>query len=145
MSIAAQKLLDMSNAELDHLFRGSPAGEIPRGDARGTVIFAPGSRISKPTARLAYLIAWQGKVFDSDKGELLNKLTPFGIRKIRAKVSKAPSWLDGNESVLLDYSRTSLVAHWVRDEIRSIGPRTYLGIVYVGRARVLKFALEFAA
>ena len=66
-----------------------------------------------------------------------------GIRSIRAKVYKDSSWLDGNESIVLDYSRASLVAHWVRDEIRSIGPGTYLGIVYLGRARVLKFVLEF--
>jgi hypothetical protein len=145
MSVAVDKLLGMSKAELDDLFRGSSAGEIPRGDARGTVVFAPGSRLSRPVARLAYLVAWKGKVFNPDKGDLLNKLTPFGIRKIRAKVYKAASWLDGNECIVLDYSRTSVVAHWIRDEIRSVGPWTYLGMVYVGRARVLKFTLELAA
>ena len=143
MSVAVDSLLDMSKAKLDDLFRASPAGEIPQGDGRGTVVFAPDSRVAEPAARLARLVAWQGKVFDPRKGELLNKVTPFGIRSIRAKVYKDRSWLDGNESIVLDYSRTSLVAHWIRDEIRSIGPGTYLGIVYLGRARVLKFTLEF--
>jgi hypothetical protein len=143
MSIAVDNLLDLPQGKLDDLFRGSPPGEIPQGDARGTVVFAPGSKLAEPAARLARLVAWQGKVFDPDRGELLNKITPFGIRSIRAKVYKDSSWLDGNESIVLDYSRASLVAHWVRDEIRSIGPGTYLGIVYLGRARVLKFVLEF--
>jgi hypothetical protein len=143
MTVAVDNLLDLSQGKLDELFRGSPAGEIPQGDARGTVLFAPGSRLAQPAARLARLLAWQGKVFDPHRGELRNKITPLGIRSIRAKVYKDTSWLDGNESIVLDYSRTSLVAHWVRDEIRSVGLGTYLGIVYLGRARVLKFVLEF--
>ena len=28
---------------------------------------------------------------------------------------------------MLDYSDTSLLAHWIRDEIREVGPGTYLG------------------
>ncbi len=143
MSVAVDKLLDMSKAELDDLFHESPAGETPGGDGRGTVVFAPGSRLSEPVARLAYLVAWQGKVFDPGRGELLNKVSPFGVRAIRAKVYKAPSWFDGDESIVLDYSRTSVVAHWIRDEIRNVGPGTYLGIVYLRRARVLRFVLEF--
>jgi hypothetical protein len=144
MSVAVDKLLDMPKAELDGLFRESPAGEIPQGDGKGTIVFAPGSRLAEPVARLGYLLAWQGKVFFPDRGDLLNKITPFRIRAIRAKVYKQASWLDGNESIVLDYSRTSVVAHWIRDEIRAVGPGTYLGIVYVRRARVLKFILEFS-
>jgi hypothetical protein len=143
MSVAVDKLLDMSRGALDDLFRQSPAGETPSGNARGTVVFASGSRLAKPVSKLAYVLAWQGKVVSPNRDELLNKVTPFGIRAIRAKVYKAVSWLDGNESIVLDYSRTSVVAHWIRDEIRSVGTGTYLGIVYVRRWRVLKFILEF--
>lgn len=143
MSVAVDKLLDMSKAELDSLFRESPPGEIPRGDARGTVVFASGSRLAEPVSKLAYLVAWQGKVVFPKRDELLNKVTPLRIRAIRAKVYKAASWLDGRESIVLDYSRTSVVARWIRDEVRSVGPGTYLGIVYVRRWRVLKFILEF--
>ena len=145
MSVAVSKLLDMSQAELDDLFRASPAGDVPQGDARGTIVFVPGSRLAEPVARVGYLIAWQGKVLFPDRGDLLNKITPFRIRAIRAKVYKDASWLDGNECVVLDYSRTSLVARWIRDEIREVGPGTYLGLVFLRRARVLKFVLEFSA
>ena len=64
---------------------------------------------------------------------------------MRAKVYKDESWLDGEESIVLDYSKTSLVAHWVRDEIRVVAPGTYLGLVYWERTKILDFALEFAS
>lgn len=44
---------------------------------------------------------------------------------------------------MLDYSKTSRVAHWIRDEIREVGPGVYLGLVYWSRARILHFALTF--
>jgi hypothetical protein len=139
------RLLDMSEAELDELFRASPAGEIPRGEARGTVIVAAGTELSEVAAKLVHLIAWKGKVFDPDAGELRNELGPLGIDLVRAKVYKAASWFDGNEAIILDYSRTSLVARWVRDEIREIAPGVYLGIVYWDQDKTINFALEFPA
>jgi hypothetical protein len=139
------RLLAMSEAELDDLFRTSPAGEIPRGEARGTVIVAPGTELSEVAAKLIHLIAWKGKVFDPDRGELLNELGPLGIDLVRAKVYKAASWFDSNEAIVLDYSRTSLVAHWIRDEIREVAPGVYLGIVYWDQDKTINFALEFPA
>ena len=64
---------------------------------------------------------------------------------IIAKVYKGPSWMDKNECIVLDYSETSLLAHWIRDEIREVAPRTYLGKVYLGKKRLIDFALEFPA
>jgi hypothetical protein len=87
--------------------------------------------------------AWQGKVFDPEKGVLRNKITPFGLNAILAKVYKGESWLDGKECIVLDYSETSLLAHWIRDEIREVAPRTYLGKVYWSKKRLVDFALEF--
>jgi hypothetical protein len=58
-------------------------------------------------------------------------------------VYKGPSWLDNKECIVLDYSETSLVAHWIRDEIRQIEPRLYLGKVYWGKKRLIDFALQF--
>jgi hypothetical protein len=107
------------------------------------VIFAPHSAFARPAARLAHLIAWQGKVFDPDKDELLNKITPFGIDKIRAQVYEQDSWFDGKSCIVLDYSKTSKVAHWIRDEIRAVDDGTYLGLVFWGKKLTLKFALEF--
>jgi hypothetical protein len=53
--------------------------------------------------------------------------------------------MDNKECIVLDYSETSLVAHWIRDEIREVSPHTYLGKVYLGKKRLIDFALEFPA
>ena len=96
-------------------------------------------------ARFVNHFAWQGKTFDAEKGVLRNRILPFGLNAIIAKVYKAPSWLDGKECIVLDYSETSLVAHWIRDEIRQIGPGMYLGKVYWDKKRLIDFALQFGA
>lgn len=138
------KLLDMSQQELDDLFRSvDDPGPIPAGEADGTVIFPHGETVSETAAKVAHLIAWQGKVFDPDKGQLLNKVSPFGIHAVRADVYLGTSWLDDKSCIVLDYSKTSLVAHWVRDEIRLVAPGLYLGIVYWEKDRLLNFSLQF--
>jgi hypothetical protein len=53
--------------------------------------------------------------------------------------------MDNKECIVLDYSETSLLAHWIRDEIREVTPHTYLGKVYLGKKRLIDFALEFPA
>jgi hypothetical protein len=136
-------LLDMPERELEELFRKSPAGEVPDGEADGTVLVAPGTNLSDPAAKLLHLVAWKGKVFDREKGELSNEIGPLGLKAIRAKVYKEASWLDGKEAIILDYSETSLVAQWIRDEIREVAPRLYLGLVFWERAKILHFALKF--
>ena len=143
MAYDVQQLLKMSQAQLDELFTKSAAGKIPDGEAKGTAIIAPGSSFSANVASWINHFAWQGKVFDAQKGVLKNKILPFGLNAIIAKVYKGPSWLDGNECTVLDYSETSLVAHWIRDEIREIGPGLYLGKVYWDKKRLIDFALEF--
>lgn len=143
MSYDVQQLLKMSQPQLDELFSSSAAGEIPDGEATGTAIVAPGTSFSPEIAKFISLFAWQGKIFDRDRGVLRNKILPFGLSAIIAKVYKGDSWLDGKECIVLDYSDTSLVAHWIRDEIREISPKVYLGKVYWGRQRLIDFALEF--
>src|SRR5262245_19170178 len=143
MALDVQQLLAMSQVQLDDLFKKSPAGDIPEGEADGTAIVAPGTQFSPEIAKFVSLFAWQGKVFDAKTGTLKNRILPFGLNAIIAKVYKAPSWLDGKECIVLDYSDTSLVAHWIRDEIRLIGPRFYLGKVYWDKARLIDFSLQF--
>ena len=137
------EMLKMSQAQLDDLFTQSPAGEIPKGEAKGTAIIAPGTTYSENIATFVSNFAWQGKVFDPEKGVLRNKITPFGLNAIIAKVYKGESWLDEKECIVLDYSETSLLAHWIRDEIREVAPRTYLGKVYWSKKRLIDFALQF--
>ena len=133
----------MSQEQLDDLFHRSPPGDIPDGDAIGTAIVAPGTEVSGPTMLLTRWLAWQGKVFNRARGDLLNKVGPIGLRLIRARVYNAPSWFDGQPAIILDYSKTSLLAHRVRDEIREVGPGTYLGIVYYGPVKTINFVLQF--
>ena len=137
------EMLKMSQVELDDLFTQSSAGEIPKGEARGTAIVAPGTTYTQNIADFVNHFAWQGKVFDPSKGVLRNKILPFGLNAIIAKVYKGDSWMDGKECIVLDYSDTSLLAHWIRDEIRNVEPGIYLGKVYWSKKRLIDFALEF--
>jgi len=139
------RLLAMSQQQLDDLFKSSPAGPIPNGEAKGTAIIAPGTTYSADIAHAINVFAWQGKSFDAAHGVLVNRITPFGLNAIVADVYVAPSWLDGKDCVVLDYSRTSTLAHWIRDEIREVAPNFYLGVVYLAKKRLINFSLDFSA
>jgi hypothetical protein len=143
MAYDVARLLKMTQPELDNLFEASDSGPVPNGQADGTAIVAPGTVWSPEIASFINHFAWQGKVFDARAGYLKNRILAFGIDAIVAKVYKGPSWLDGKECIVLDYSETSIVAHWIRDEIRLIGPGLYLGLVYFDKTRLFDFALKF--
>jgi hypothetical protein len=143
MAYDVPQLLGMSQSQLDELFKKSPTGEIPDGEGKGTAIVAPGTNYTQDLAQFISFFAWQGKVFDAKNGVLRNKILPLGLNAIVAKVYKGESWLDGKECIVLDYSETSLVARWIRDEIRQVGPKMYLGKVYWDKKRLIDFALEF--
>lgn len=136
----------MSRSQLDDIYKESSVSSIPMGDTKGTAIMA-GSMFSKIIALLAKLFFWQGKVFDMfppdyEKGVLVNKITPFSLTFIVAKVYKDKSWMDGKETIVIDYSKTSFFAKKIRDEIREVEPGIYLGKVWWGKTRILDFALN---
>lgn len=136
-------LCGMTGSELDALFARSPAGPVPHGRGDGTFILLPGTPASRPAARLVRTLAWKGKVFDADGRRLVNRVLPFGMRAVAAQVQTGPSWFDGRPCIILDYSRTSLIARQVRDEIREVAPGLYLGMVYWNRIRLGRFMLRF--
>jgi hypothetical protein len=140
---SVDQLLTTSGAELDALFGSVEAGAIPDGQADGTAIIAPGTAYSADIAKAINIFAWQGKVFDAKAGLLRNRILPLGLNAIVAKVYAGQSWFDGKDCIVLDYSETSLVAHWIRDEIRRIEPGLYLGKVYWDKAPLIHFALQF--
>jgi hypothetical protein len=140
--IGEDALLRMTNTELDELFRAAPAGTGPDGNLTGTVLAFPGTPLARPLATLTRLLLWQGKVVNRGRGVLRNKLTPLRLRAVVALVEPAPSWVDDRPCVLLDYSRTSLLARPVRDELRLVGPQLYLGLAWIGRRRALWFTLR---
>lgn len=138
--------LDKSREQLDEIYRNADAGTMPSGDMRGTAILA-GSIFSRAVATLARLFAWQGKVFDmfaedGQAGILVNKISPFSLSFIVARVYRQASWMDGRETIVIDYSTTSFFAKLIRDEIREVEPGVYLGKVWWGKTRILDFALS---
>jgi hypothetical protein len=143
VQVDVDRLLTMGQPELDALFLASPAGPIPSGEAHGTVLFNAGGPLEDVAAKVAHLLFWKGKVFDAERGVLRNEILPAGFPAIAALVYRAQSWLDAGECIVLDYSETSVVAHWVRDEIREVAPGIYLGVVFWDRQKILNFALDF--
>jgi hypothetical protein len=143
MTYTSSQLLAMNQQQLDDLFGSSPAGDIPSGEAQGTAIIATGTVFSAEIAELISLFGWKGKTFDAVHGTLRNRISAFGIDAIVAEVYKGNSWFDGKECIVLDYSKTSIVAERIRDEIRQIGPGMYLGVVFWEKKRTINFALQF--
>lgn len=140
---ATRRLTSLRQRELDGLYRelGAP-GALPVGDTAGTALPFPGRAAGRVAGRLVRLLAWQGKVFDPERGTLLNKVTPLGLRTVRGRVCVAGSRLDpGRGAIVIDY-RGSPVAWFVRDEIREVEPGLWLGMAFVGRWRVLSFLLR---
>jgi hypothetical protein len=139
-----RRLLDLCALparELDRRFRAGAPGPMPDGPAAGVLMVLPGSHLGRPAARLLRALVWQGKVFDAGRGELVNRVSLFRIRALRAKVYAGQSWIDGRPCIVLDYSDTSLIAAMVRDEIREIEPGLWLGLVYLWGMRAMRFAL----
>jgi hypothetical protein len=143
MAYTSSQLLSMSQKDLNDLFSRSPAGDIPDGEAQGTAIIAPGTSFSPAIAAVINIFGWQGKTFDAAHGTLRNRILSLGLNAIVAEVYKTSSWFDNKECIVLDYSKTSLVAEHVRDEIRQIGPGDYLGLVYWDKKLTIHFALQF--
>ena len=142
MACDTAQLLRLGRAELDELFAFAKAGPVPDGEYRGTLIFPLDAASLRGAAALVGSFAWRGKVFDAKAGRVTNRVLRLGLRAVTAEVRKAPSKLDGRECIVLDYSRTSLVARHVRDELRLLRPGFYLGRAYWHGLRVADFALE---
>jgi hypothetical protein len=136
------ELLKAGEQRLEEIFRASPPGEIPTGPLEGTAI-APwaGSVGARLLAVFVSLNLWRGKVFSPD-GYLTNRLTPLDVLAVLGRVAPGPSLLDGQECIVIDYSRTSLLAAGVRDEMRQVAPNLYLGVVWLFGHKVGWFSLR---
>jgi hypothetical protein len=144
--LTAHDLPSMRGKQLDALFANAPAGEIPVGKGSGQALMATGTFAARPLLTITRLLAWQGKVFDGPSHTLRNLISPFGFKAITADVYVDASRLDGKPCIVLDYSKTSRVAGFVRDEIRQVGPGLYVGLVYVRSRRApIRFSLAFSA
>jgi hypothetical protein len=143
-SLALDRLQSLDQRELNQTYAQSEAGKMPDGDSNGKALFFPGT-ILAPLATQIASIFWQGKIFNTKEGVLVNKVLFF--QAIKAKVFYGQSWFDGKESIIIDYKETSIVAGLVRDEIREVGPGVYLGRAYLrtllGPVLAINFALDF--
>lgn len=137
-------LLGMDPGQLQDLYRRGVAGPVPVGVARGTVLVGGPSSWRGTVASLTYLLAWQGKTFASSGSRLTNRVTPLRISAIAADVYVGKSRFDGKDCIVIDYSKTSTLARWIRDEIRSVSPSLYLGFAYWEERRLIAFSLYFA-
>ena len=145
MNPTLQSWMSLSREQLDDIYRTATPGPMPTGDTRGTAIVT-GALLPRTLARVAKMLACQGKVFDmfandGEAGILINKITPFSLSFIVAKVYRDASWMDEKQTIVIDYSSTSFFAKVIRDEIRQVEPGLYLGKVWWRKTRVLDFAL----
>ena len=127
------------------MFAASPAGPIPVGEATGTAIVAPGRWPCSLWARLIAWFArwflWQGKIFSPHERCLRNRVSAFSLTAIKADVYEGKSWFDDQDCIVIDYSKTSLLAKHVRDEMREVRPGVLVGNVWFRRLRVCDFVL----
>ena len=142
-ALTRDDLVRMHRAELEAVFRAAPAGPVPDGRGEGTVLLGAGGWLSLLAAAFARALLWHGKIVDARAGRLQNLVSPLEVRAFTAVVDQRPSWVDGERATVLDYSRTSLLARAVRDEVREVAPGLYAGPVFLGRRHVLDFALDF--
>jgi hypothetical protein len=143
ISVTPPDLVLRSRRELGELFGSAPAGPIPGGRGRGTVLLGTGGRLARTAAAVSYALLWRGKVVDPAAGRLKNLIGPLAFPAIVAAVRADESRYDGKPCIVLDYSKTSVVAKAVRDEIREVAPGVYLGVVFLAGRHVLDFALDF--
>ncbi|MGW5664424.1 hypothetical protein ACWEWG_30830 [Streptomyces sp. NPDC003758] len=142
VALTESDLLDAGDDRLVEVFGASPAGDIPKGPLQGTgIVRWGGGWLARPLAWLVRMAVWRGKVFVSE-GYLSNRMTPFDVLAVVAQVYKGPSLMDEQECIVIDYSRMSLVARGVRDEMRQVGQGLYLGVVWLFGLRVGWFALR---
>lgn len=130
--------LKLSRTQLDEIFSAGTASALLRGEFDGIlIVWLPG--LSWIIAAAIRALVWHGKVFDRDR--VVNRVTPFRLAAVRGRVYVSESWLDGRPSIVIDYSKTSLIAKHIRDEIREVRPGVFLGKVWFRRLRVCDFAL----
>ena len=136
-------LLNMSQAEIDELYKQASVGEIPDGESKGIAIIAAGTILVKIMALISKLFFWQGKFFYREQEFYLNIIPPFGLRAFKGKIYKGNGQFCEGEAIILDYSQTSFLFKKVKEEMREIAPGFYLAQVYLGEKRVSNFTLEF--
>jgi hypothetical protein len=120
------RLSKLSPAQLEDLFRYGTATCAPVGYAKGRPLLMLDYRNPKLRASMTGTV-WKGKLFQPD-GTMINQW--IGFKAIKADVGVAPSSLDGQPCLRLDYSPDAPIFGNSFDEMREIGPCVFLGCFY---------------
>jgi hypothetical protein len=141
MAVTIKDLRRMSQPELEQLFNSSPVGDIPNGKGTGTALFVFGIHVGGWPSSIIRFLAWQGKVFTRDPDMMINSVSPFRVKALKAGVYKAKRILGDGDAIIVDYSQTSIFTR-ATDELREVAPSIYLGNALWGKKRMTIFALE---
>lgn len=131
------ELRRLSHTELDRVFRSlewKPEPPSRIAGMRGCVLVR-----SRVVEAFVFRFVWQGKIFWVNT--VVNRVSPFRIRAFYGVTYVAPSLLDGQLSLVIDYSQAWITRH-VRDEIRFVSDGLWLGRLYVANHPVLYFSLR---
>ena len=135
-----QDLKNLKSEELDKLFiEGvAPAQDELQGFFAG-IALPQTTKTFLPRAFEKFAIfvgdkIWKGKVFMKIDGEIrgANILTDFKIPAFPFKVEESISFLDGKPCFVLNYRvfPNPFPVVFIRDEVRKIGERLYLGVMF---------------
>jgi hypothetical protein len=154
--LTLDRLLDLDPQELERLYAGARVPRITdvRGDLRGRMLAVLGLRGRAKRAVRAFagsdVFPWRGKSFapkGEDHGEGKNRVVSDRLRLYRFETSVGPSRAGDFDAVQLDYDlpENPFFIRAIKDEIREIAPKLYLGQAYLelrGKAHlVLYFGL----
>jgi hypothetical protein len=139
-ALTSARLAEMTWPELEQIYRQAQPGTVPEGYLRGRAIYCPCSKLAGVRSSVTNSL-WHGKLFDSCTNTLVNQWS--GFKAIKAQVSYGTSWLDGKQSIIMDYSGTSRIWKDVRDEAREVAPGVYLGLMYRRKGCESEFKLYF--
>ena len=118
-----KRLSKLCPDELENLFRLGSANCVPIGYARGKPLLMLDARHPRTRAAASGMF-WKGKHFLAC-GRMVNQWV--GFRAVEASVSLAPSELDGQPCIRIDYLPNALIFGGTFDEVREIAPGVLLG------------------
>ena len=154
-SLTLDGLLDMDCATLQKLYEGARVprlGDV-RGDLRGRMLAWPAMKPPVSTAVRAFagsrVFPWRGKSFSpmgEDRGEGINRVVRDRIRLYRFETYVGRSRAGDFDCVQLNYDlpENPFFIRPIKDEIREIAPKLYLGQAYLQLKEKTHLVLYFA-
>jgi hypothetical protein len=152
-----QKLDDLLAVDLGGLERLYADAQVPRleeisGDLRGrmlatTVLKEPFASLARMWARSTFF-PWRGKSFsplEHERGEGINRVVSDRLRLFRFETFIAKSRAGDFNAVQLDYDlpENPFFIRPIKDEIRTIAPKLYLGQAYLSLPKSTPLILYF--